>query len=190
MKKVFVLWSAGVDSTYLILYLLQKGYKVDAGYIKLLQNEKQTIRELEAINRLLPLIDDVNFTYRGVLNEVNIVNSGNVILNQIPIFITALYHLEKYEEFAMGFIMNDDTISWIPEIIACYEGFRPLVCNLPKLTFPLIKLKKATLYNSLPIKIQKQVEWCEDEDDKYDPETKKCDSCHSCKRMEYELSFS
>ncbi len=190
MKKAFVLWSAGVDSTFLILHLLKKGYRVDAGYIKLLQNKNQTIRELEAIEKLAPLIDDVNFKYVGVLNEVNIVNSGNVILNQIPIFLTALYHLENYDEFAMGFIMNDDTISWIPEIIACYESFKPLVCNLPKLTFPLIKIKKITLYNSLPDLIKKEVVWCEDEDGIFNHETKTCNACHSCLRMNYELSVS
>lgn len=189
MKKIFVLWSAGIDSTFLIFHLLNKGYQVDAGYIKLLQNKNQTKRELKAIKKMIPLINDPNFNYVGVLNEVNIVNSGNVILNQIPIFLTSLYHLEKYDEVAMGFVMNDDTISWIPDIINCYESFRPLVCNLPKLTFPLIKLKKTTLYESLPKKVKNEVVWCEDEDGMYNKVTGYCNTCHSCKRMKYELSL-
>ncbi len=185
-KRVFVLWSGGVDSTYLIHHLLEQGYYVDAGYIKIIENKAQTDRELAAIDRLLPLIDDSNFKYLGILNELKIVNSGNVILNQIPMFLTALYHLGPYDEFATGFIMNDDTVSWIPDIISCYKGFKGLVRNLPTMTFPLIKLKKMDLWRRLPENIRNNVVWCEDEDGLYDPEKRGCSACHSCLRMEYE----
>lgn len=185
-KRIFVLWSGGIDSTYLILHLLEQGHQVDAGYIKIVINKEQTVRELAAIERLLPLLENDNFKYLGVLNELNIKNSGNVILNQIPMFLTALYHLGPYDEFATGFIMNDDTVSWIPDITACYKGFRPLVRNLPNITFPLIKLKKMDLWRRLPEPIRNNVVWCEDEDGLYDSTKNGCGACHSCLRMEYE----
>ncbi|NVN99083.1 MAG: hypothetical protein HXX17_07130 [Geobacteraceae bacterium] len=185
-KHAFVLWSGGIDSTYLITHLLEQGYRVDAGYIKIIVNKEQSVRELAAIERLLPLIDNNNFKYLGILNELNIVNSGNVILNQIPMFLTALYHLGPYDEFATGFIMNDDTISWIPDIVACYNGFKPLVRNLPTITFPLIKLKKMEILRRLPDVLKENVVWCEDEDGLYQPEINGCNTCHSCLRMDYE----
>jgi PP-loop superfamily ATP-utilizing enzyme len=52
-KTTYVLWSGGLDSTYLIQYLLEKNPKqvVRAGYIELVNNVYKTKMETAAIVR-------------------------------------------------------------------------------------------------------------------------------------------
>jgi len=56
-KKVLVAWSGGIDSTALICKYLQSDYKVDAIYTNLLNNELKIKSELEAINKIIPILE-------------------------------------------------------------------------------------------------------------------------------------
>lgn len=182
MSKIFVLWSGGVDSTRLIWELLTLGHEVHAGYIKILNNEQQSIRELAAMESMAPFFTEAyNFKFLGVLTEMLICNAtDNSILPQFPMFLTCVYHLKNgYDKIAMGYVMNDDAISFLDDITNCYNSYRPLVDHLPELIFPLIKKRKATVYDTLPEKLKPLVVWCENPSETVSV----CGTCCSCKRM-------
>ena len=53
--NIFIPWSGGADSTYLILLkTLQEGHTVYSGYFELQNNKEKVKRELTAINKMLP----------------------------------------------------------------------------------------------------------------------------------------
>jgi 7-cyano-7-deazaguanine synthase in queuosine biosynthesis len=181
-KKVFVLWSGGVDSTALIIYLLGAGCRVTAGRITILNNEQQTRKEVAAIDKMAPIIRSFhpNFTYTGSVSDICINGSGNnVLLQQVPMFLTVIYQLRDYDEFAMGYVMNDDAVSFVPDIINIYNSYKPLVQNLPTITFPLLKERKTDIYYALPESLKPLVVWC----DSTCIDDAPCGHCHSCERM-------
>jgi hypothetical protein len=188
-KKVFVLWSGGVDSTALIIHLLNAGYQVTAGRITIQNNEQQTRKEVAAINKMIPIITSFyprftsfypRFTYTGSVSDICINGSvNNVLLQQVPMFLTVIYQLREYDEFAMGYVMNDDAVSFVPDIINIYNSYKPLVQHLPTITFPLLKEKKTDIYYILPESLKPLVVWCESTCIDDAP----CGHCHSCERM-------
>lgn len=184
MKKVFILWSGGLDSTYLVNEYIKSGYDVTTGYIEISNNNEKTKRELCAKDKMKEYFSKFNnFKDLGTIYQCNILtDSINVRLSYPIQFMNIVYDIGNYDEIAIGYVMNDDAISFLPEIQACWNGYKGLVDYLPILTFPLIKITKSTEYNSLPIELKDHVTWCES------PsyiESNCCDNCIPCKKMKY-----
>jgi 7-cyano-7-deazaguanine synthase in queuosine biosynthesis len=185
-KNIFVLWSGGLDSTYLIWNLLQFGNKVTTGYISLPGNGNQAEREREAINNILPIFQKNyhdRFNYIGEPIEVTFRHSNNNWqLSYPPLFLFLPYIMTNdITEIAIGYVMNDDAISFLDEIKTIYNAMGGLTQTpLPDLTFPLIKHKKETIWYALPEEIRSYVTWCENH---YGEPNK--DNCPSCKRMSF-----
>ena len=181
-KTKFVLWSGGVDSTYLIWRLLKEGHKVKAGYINLVGNGEQTKRELEAISKIRPFFEKWNFEYIGEPIDFSVKCGNNDwCLSYPPLFLMLPYIIpQDVDEVAIGYVMNDDAISFLDEIKAIYNSMQGLCrSELPKLIFPITQIKKHDIWYGIPEEIRCYVTWCEN----HHGEPNK-DNCPSCKRME------
>lgn len=115
---VLMAWSGGLDSTYMIQHYLDKGYKVDLLPIHILNNENKNKNEditREKIyeqfyknNNRVTLLDK---------SEFSAYYTPEVIFAQAPVWLTALsVNIRAYHtEAAVGYIMNDDAISFLKE---------------------------------------------------------------------------
>ena len=74
-KKVFVFWSGGLDSTYLVQWLLEQNYHVITGYIEICNNDIKTKMELAAINKMYDIFNDKypnKLKNLGVLQKIDL----------------------------------------------------------------------------------------------------------------------
>ena len=192
MKSVVILWSGGLDSTYLIVDYLEKGYKVEACYIEMKNNEFQNKLQLLAIESMLPYFEKwypCQFHYSFLTSIlINVPNYGTKSFEQVPIiFMSAIYAFgQNTDEVAIGYTMNDDAISYLPELNNLWNSLMEFCYIKPKLKFPLIKKNKQWIYASLPEELKDKIWYCEKPSSLNEP----CGSCSSCKRMEgLERSF-
>lgn len=110
----------------------------------------------------------------------------NMILSQPPLWILFSQYIVDFQidEIQIGYIMNDDAISYLEDVRNLYDAYKPfIVANRPKLEFPLTKMKKRDILNQLPEFIVKNISYCELYDEK------NC-KCESCKKHRDELNCS
>lgn len=196
-KTVGILFSGGLDSTYLVYKNLKEGNDVVPIYCSILNNEEKTKAEkiaIENLNKLfLEELDLFNFGrfYFKSINEivrVDVINSMvlfSIEKNpQVPILIfTLLESVRKnITEFQIGYVRDDKKTSKdIKEFKNAYNSFG-FVFNhaLPVLKFPLLKISKIDIFNSmLPDEYLKHVTFCEEPvliNGEYVP----CGDCGSC----------
>lgn len=183
MSHYFVLWSGGLDSTYLIEYLLKEGHKVTAAYIEILNNTNKTARELAAIEKMHPYFTstfgDSKFSYRGNVMSMDIkYYTSNVVLPQIFAWTSVWYVVPaECDYIAIGYVMGDCAISFLDEIKASFNGNAGLLHKHIPVTFPLTKHDKLDIWSRVHLTLREHVTWCEDE------MIDKCGKCSSCKRM-------
>lgn len=186
MKNVFIPWSGGMDSTYLIQYYYEKGYSVSVGYINLDNNLDKTLMEKAAINRLLPILKKkYEFIYLDEIAKINL-ESNDCFLNltQPPIWLLPLLFCWRYDEIAFGYVMNDTAISWIKDIENVWEAYSGFYHGetQPLLSFPLIKTHKIDIWNKLLPDVRQLCVFCEHPIDDELTGFKNCGECEPCKR--------
>lgn len=192
-KTVAILFSGGLDSTYLFYKNLEEGNKVIPIYITIKNNTTKVAIEKRQIQLIYNSLGEhyphLMYNIRYPL-EVNIFDiSDRLYFKQIPIWILGMLYSElssEVDEIQIGYVMNDDAISYLDEIRASYESFNHFSEGLPKLVFPLSKLNKAQIKSKLPKKFADLTFSCED------PEIigtidniiniKECGKCHPCCR--------
>jgi hypothetical protein len=192
-KKICVLFTGGLDSTYLIWKNLKDGNEVIPVYFEIENNKNKTILEKNRIDLILTKLH-VDFSGKAILHDidyglsVNIKSHGDGLLfKQIPIFIMGAIYLagDNVDEIQLGYVMNDDAISYINEIQKIYKSYKPIVDNLTPMTFPLTKVSKHNILSELPKEIIDLTVNCENphiigsEDDRvidYEP----CGRCVPC----------
>ena len=191
-----VMWSGGLDSTYLVWKNLNEGNKVFAATTKLDNNKGQSDLEAEARKEMTKYFDEYFPKMLVVQEDSNSIFLGtnNIILPQVPIWILMSHYSFAFkdydekilDEIQIGYVMNDDAVSYIPDIKKLYKAYAPFVGDKqPKLTFPLVKKKKYDLLNELPEDIVKYISVCE-----YGtPKGEYCD-CVSCTRHNEALKDS
>lgn len=183
-KRVLIAWSGGLDSTYLIQQYLEKGYGVDVVSCNL-QNTypTQMKREQTAIKKMM------KGYFRG--KDVNLIGTSYIKfdgycfstlgLTQPPIWLLNLvtYLRDGHTEVAIGYVMNDDALSFLDIITGIWNSYAGLVQSpLPPLVFPLMRYKKTRIWGELNPELRKYVTWCEN------PEKEDhCGQCPSCKKM-------
>ena len=184
MAKYLVPWSGGLDSTALIDFLLSEGHTVDALYTNI-NNNKQDTRQLIAVRKM----------HKQYFNGKNLrlIETGGIKTNgfkginsHTPVGLTqVVYHIfniinniSDHDYVALGYVMNDDAISYLEEIKVIYNSYNGICWGkMPELIFPLAKMKKRDLYSKLPEVLRKNITWCESE------VKNKCGTCPSCERM-------
>jgi len=182
-KKYLVLWSGGADSTYLIHKLLNEGHEVDACYIEVINNEHKVKRELKAIEDMVPFFNAYpHFNFRGTLIKSEYSCYNDNLLNKQPmVWLHALIMAAdtKYDAVAIGYIMNDDTISFLDDMKNFYEASLPFMDKyLPELEFPLSKVAKCQIFEALPDSLMQYVTTCESR-------IEWCGECTPCAKQKY-----
>jgi hypothetical protein len=187
VKNIFVLWSGGLDSTYLVYKNLLEGNTVKAGYVEIKNNIEKTIKERTSLVKLYEIFND-NFGDRFSYAEQSTfevkASIDSVSLKQVPVWICSILYMDlNIDEVQIGYVSNDDAISFLEEIKRIYRSYEPIVERLPKLVFPLTKTKKEEIVPKLPMKYLKEVSFCEGSNS-----IRFCGECHPCKRMREVLS--
>ena len=167
-KRVGILFSGGLDSTYLVWDNLRKGNEVFPVYFTIKNNFNKPTLEKNRINLLYKSFYE---TYGDLIRSpehvitVEVTNAGNDLhLQQVPIWILGLQYSQIYglDEIQIGYVMNDDAISYIDDIKKIYESYKGISRNQIPITFPLLKSKKEELFNELPKKYRDLTVTCED----------------------------
>lgn len=178
--RYLVSWSGGLDSSYLIQKLLEDGHGVCAFYTEIKNNKYKTIRERKAIKSMISYFKPYNFEYLGSVNiEIDVPVGGIFYLSQPSMFILgALYSAKNnYDRFAMGYVMNDDAISYLSEIKNIWNSYKGIVSYLPEIEFPLMKTSKISILNKIQPEIEKNFTYCESVE-----AADKCGKCGPCIR--------
>lgn len=192
MLSCFVLWSSGIDSTYLILKLLEKGYRVKAGYIEIVNNAKKTRMEKQAIQKMWPQIENRfnNFEFVGTIYKAhNTAPRGRGIkYKQVPYFMHGLLLAPTTDYRALGYVAGDSAVKNLENIRAVYNSYG-LIYNgeLPKLVFPLRTTNKATIISYMKDRysgIFNNCVWCENP---IGTEFVPCNECTPCVRRLNEM---
>lgn len=169
-KKILTLFSGGLDSTYLIYKSLKDGHYVVPIYIELTNNKNKTIVEKDRINKLYNLfIKDFNYNIDSIRTPLQLnINSwrNELMFSQMPLWVFGILYsgeLSNIDEIHIGYVMNDDAISYLDDLKKIYKSFQIIShTKLPKLIFPLIKTPKEQILNELPYNYQKLTISCED----------------------------
>ena len=197
MKKVLILASGGLDSTYLVWDNLNKGNSVTAMYIEITNNhqkvivEKKCLLEQEKVFKTFFPKAEYNLQLDNVSFGVNNMNT-DLVFSQMPIWLTSLlFFTNGFDEIQLGYVMNDDAISYLDEVKSIYNQYKVLCYekdSFPKLIFPLSKKKKYEMLRDLSSEFHPLLTFCEwpnvsDNEKIIIP----CGNiCAACKRYNYE----
>ena len=141
-KKVGVLFSGGLDSTYLVWKNLKDGNTVIPIYVELRNNKAKSILEKNRIKLLhkefCKEFNKIESIVQGMSVESEVYT--NILLKQVPMWITALIFNQNHgvDELQIGYVGGDDAISFLGDIKKIYKSFNKLNSEpLKKITFPL-----------------------------------------------------
>lgn len=157
-KNVIVLFTGGVDSTYLVYKNLKEGNNVKPVYFELLNNENKSIVEKQNIEKLrnkFLLEFDYKIERIEYFSKFEINGRHVAHFPQPYLWLFNMIMLENwgYDEIQVGYVQNDDAISFLSEIKSIFNNrlFDHFVgdSRRNKLKFPLIKTHKSTIINDL-----------------------------------------
>lgn len=151
-KVVNIFWSGGVDSTYLMLWLLCHGYYVNAYWVEITGNHAKNDKEKEARKKIVDVIKkEYPELYRNLSYfskpAVSIDNQGSskTIIQQAPIWLLATQLINNsHNDFVMGYVSGDDALTWIDAIKGVVKSYNKMThsSNRVNIHFPMSQLKK------------------------------------------------
>lgn len=197
-KVVGVLFTSGVDSTYLVYKNLMEGNTVLPYYINLTNNANKCKKELEQIKKLISLFKD---DYKEKIANIDLIADVQVNTNgrndcyalvQPAIWLFGLsWRHGEVDEFQMAYVANDCALSYLDDIKRVHNSYRGLMEKKVKfapLKFPLIKYTKKEMMYALPDKYAEHVYSCENPDTSYvdpkNPTLESCGYCEPCKKYD------
>lgn len=185
--KIFVPWSGGLDSTYLLQKLSSDGHDVSAGYIEFSNNASKVVREKKAISEIIEtgFLKKHKVLYEREIATINLsLANKRMSLYQPQVWLTSLmYHVDPTcnDAIALGYVLNDDAISFIDDIKRVWRAMNVFsYAPLPKLIFPLTKISKKAIWDRIDPEIKDLVTWCENIGEKDN-----CGHCSSCRRAQF-----
>lgn len=196
MKNIGILFSGGLDSTYLMWKNLKDGNYVKPIYITINNNEVKTKIEKNRVNALIDKFRN-EFGYDKVDGLHNVCNFhlteyyiNNLKFVQMPIWIMGLIYSQKVkvDEFQIGYISNDDAVSYIDDFKYIYNSYSSLLCDdVVPIVFPIIKKCKSEIIYELPEDYINLTTSCENpkiiNENTQLIEFKMCGNCPACKRI-------
>lgn len=163
-KIVIVLYSAGLDSTYLLLKELDKGNYV-IPVTNLLNSD-----DLDFISHYIIQLN-IHHLYRTNLNRLIYSVDSQVrnhssfsyyqqAYNIMSIFVLGYDYLQYVDEVQIGFTLKDEVVSYIPELRTLFNTSLKLMPDKEtplkiKLVFPLSRMSKPMVAEKLE-KLQKK----------------------------------
>jgi len=200
MKNVLIPYSGGLDSTYLVWKNLNEGNNVTVVYYEIENNKDKVILEKIHRNKIINLLEekfpnqltneryfDYKIYARGIVNNYSLI--------QVPIWMLGgfLSVNKKFDEIQMGYVMNDDALSYLEEIKVLYKAFQPFSNDvLPEITFPIIKKHKREMFEELPRDILTYVWSCENpkvSDNENEVVYETCGDCVVCQKYKEKISY-
>jgi 7-cyano-7-deazaguanine synthase in queuosine biosynthesis len=166
-KIVGVLFSGGLDSTYLVWKNLEMGNKVVPIYVEVENNKDKTTLEKNRIEALWKLFNEayghkiVPITYSV---KVSIDPNDNLAFRQVPLWLLSLLFSQNHgvSELQIGYVGGDDAIGHLDDIQKVYKSYNALnKKQLKKLIFPLKKSHKFDLFEELPTQYKELIVSCE-----------------------------
>ena len=174
-KKVGVLFSGGLDSTYLVWKNLKDGNTVVPIYIEISNNRVKTVMEKNRIEQLHKRFreefDDGKVYYDSQLKDIQYALTVDVLateeslyFKQVPIWILGILFSQGLEvdEIQIGYVGNDDAISYLQDIKKIYKSYQSMSEPLVPLVFPLVKERKYDVAKELPYHYRELIFSCED----------------------------
>lgn len=175
-KRIAVLFSGGLDSTYLIYKNLKEGHRVFPFYIQIANNVNKSRIEMQQVVRLYEefknefgITADLNHPH--LITKIDVWQGGGydgcgLKFNQIPIWLFGLQFigLTSYDEIQIGYVANDDAIPYLDLIKQTYESMTWLHNreeNVAKLTFPISAVTKYEMLDTLPSTYKELIFSCE-----------------------------
>jgi hypothetical protein len=167
-KKVAVLFSGGLDSTYLVWKNLKEGNTVVPIYVEIKNNEVKTIIEKNRVELLVREFrkefgnDSIHDVRYAMTVEVHAIESS-VYFKQLPIWLFTIVFIQGMyaDEVQIGYVSNDDAISYLDDIQNIYHSYQAICEPMIPLTFPLKKMKKAQMGSELPTQYLNLIFSCE-----------------------------
>lgn len=169
-KKVVVFFSGGLDSTFLVWKNLTEGNIVYPVYVEIGNNKNKSILEKNRTKLLWDLFkkefkcDDY---YQSAVNNIFTItvdaNESSLYFKQMPIWILGAIYAQGFDadEIQIGYVMNDDAISYLKDIKNIYRSYQPICETLIPLKFPLSKKAKFQMMSELPKKYRDLIISCE-----------------------------
>lgn len=195
-----ILFSGGLDSTYLVYKNLREGNIVYPIYLEILNNEDKVLIEKNQIKLLYNIFSNEYSNIRPITFPMKFgaYNSFHELgLTQAPVWIFGMIYsglLSNVDEIHVGYVMNDDAISFINDFKRIYMSFKGLLnVEMPPLQFPLFKTKKIEIFANLPEKYKELTITCEHPilNNKGDKLTfNPCGHCDTCTRQKNDKVWS
>jgi 7-cyano-7-deazaguanine synthase in queuosine biosynthesis len=198
-KVPLILWSGGLDSTYLVWDNISKGRSVDVVYVELANNASKVKRELAARVKIKAKLDEYESKIRKdyIFKVMPLIEGDNLskeICYPQPYMwsyaLQSVFDSSRHSHVETGYIKIDDFVSIkdsCEKFIALgseifFEREHPI-----ELKFPLISFDKSQLLDSYEgsdygKSILQEVTWCEGGGRVDGKWTNKCD-CRPCKTM-------
>jgi len=194
-KQVLLLFSGGLDSTYLLYKNLKEGNKVYCIYMSIKNNRLKPEMEIESLQSIIKVFEEEFKTKIPLqINNITIASPGELLLfKQLPIHVLSIIMSLEYNfnEVQIGYCMNDDMISYLEDLKKLYISYQPFIeKDLPLITFPLFKISKQMMLHDLPESVRGLVFSCENPKEHLKP----CGDCIPCitynfLRIKYSLNY-
>lgn len=165
-KKVLLLFTGGLDSTYLLQKNIKEGNEVTCLYTKLKNNGIKTDVEYFAALKIIEHYQhQASYTIKVIENEI-LMSGTPPLLPQIflNLMISSFNTLgAMFDEVQIGYVSGDLGVSYIPDLINIFDTLNTSLgkVNKNKLTFPLVKEHKSEFINFLDEKVLKMIWSCE-----------------------------
>lgn len=190
-KRPLILWSGGLDSSWLVYQELLKG---DVDVVSVLggQCHIKTRAERQARERILAYFrTQTHYRVRELhypLEPLNLSSMPNRSWSQtVPWMIGALSVVDhtKHSAVMMGYVMGDEVLSIIPAFHNAWDGLQA-VSKFGKvpLEFPLAMVSKRHILEKIPQGLLERVWYCElpekTLDENENPIYNICNNCPAC----------
>ena len=176
--------SGGLDSTYLAYKELKDGNDITVGYVKMLNNTYKTEYEESARSRIIEMLredfPDRSICDNGTVLEAHVRIADVSYMPQLMLLMSGCFHgSDMCDCVKMGYVNGDSSIKYIDDILEMWNCMMKVRVGVaPELSFPLSKVSKDEICNSLPDKYLDVVWTCENPNSDGTP----CCSCGPCMR--------
>ena len=170
-KKVGILMSGGLDSTYLVYKNLKEGNIVYPVYIEITNNQVKSVLEKNRIELLVKEFrKEFGDSYPQKIYDINYLatvgidaSEGALHLRQFPVWMLGLSFMQSMcvDEIQIGYVSNDDAISYLNDIQNIYTAYQAICEPMKPLVFPITKKHKWQIADELPYQYMSLIISCE-----------------------------